>query len=88
MVFHLSLSVSKCPQVSRILLGILAYLNNIVFWVVPTRPYISKSSIPFINPSVTVPRAPITIGINVTFMFFKKIKDEIKEWNIAPLNWF
>ena len=32
-------------------------------------PVISKSSNPFNNPSVTVSRAPITIGINVTFMF-------------------
>ena len=30
---------------------------------------ISKSSSPFINPLVTVPRAPITIGIIVTFIF-------------------
>ena len=37
--------------------------------MVSTRPLISKSSIPFINPLVTVPRAPITIGINTTFMF-------------------
>ena len=36
--------------------------------MVSTNPLISKSSSPFINPSVTVPRAPITIGINVTFM--------------------
>ena len=33
-----------------------------------TRPLISKSSSPFINPLMTVPRAPIIIGINVTFM--------------------
>ena len=34
-----------------------------------SRPLISKSSCPFNNPSVTVPRAPITTGINFTFMF-------------------
>ena len=34
-----------------------------------TRPLVSKSSSPFINPLVTVPKAPITIVINVTFMF-------------------
>ena len=33
------------------------------------RSFISKSSCPFNNPLVTVPRASITIGINVTFMF-------------------
>ena len=37
--------------------------------MVSTRPFISKSSCPFINPLVIVPRAPITISINVTFMF-------------------
>ena len=34
-----------------------------------TRPPTSKSSSPFSNPLVTVPNAPITIGIIVTFMF-------------------
>ena len=37
--------------------------------MVSTRPPISKSSNPFINPYVTVPSAPITDGITVTFMF-------------------
>ena len=54
---------------TRIVLSILANLNNAVVLMVSTRPPISKSSSHFINPSVTVPRAPITIGINVTFMF-------------------
>ena len=69
MVFHCSLSDSKSPHVSRTFLSILANLNNAVVWMVSTRPLISKSSSSFINPLVTVPRAPITIGINVTFMF-------------------
>ena len=34
-----------------------------------TRPLVSKFSSPFNNPSVTVPRTPITIGIYATFMF-------------------
>ena len=34
-----------------------------------TRPLIFKSASLFNNPSVTVPRAQITIGINVTFMY-------------------
>ena len=68
MVFHWSLSDSKSPQVSRTLLSVLAILNN-VFWMVSTRPLTSKSSSPFSNPLVTVPNAPITIGIIVTFMF-------------------
>ena len=69
MVFHWSLSDSKSPQVSRTLLSILAVLNNAVVWIVSTRPPTSKSSSPFSNPLVTVPEAPITIGIIVTCMF-------------------
>ena len=67
--FHWSLSDSKTPQISRIPLGILAVFNNDVVWMVSTRPPTSKSSRPFNNPSVTVPKAPITIGTIVTFMF-------------------
>ena len=69
MVFHWSLSDSKSPQVSRTLLNILAVLNNVVVWMVSTRPSTSKSSSPFSNPFVTVPNAPITISIIVTCMF-------------------
>ena len=69
MAFHWSLSDSKSPQVSRTLLSSLAFLNNVVVWMVSTRPPTSKSSNPFSNPLVTVPNAPITIGIIVTFMF-------------------
>ena len=60
---------SKSPQVSRTLLIILAVLNNAVVWIVSTRPPPSKSSSSFNNPLVTVPNAPITIGIIVTCMF-------------------
>ena len=69
MVFHWILSDSKSPQVSRTLLSILAVLNNAVIWIVSTRPPTSKTSSPFNNPLVTVPSAPITIGIIVTFLF-------------------
>ena len=64
MIFHWRLSDGKCPQVSRTLLSILAVFNNAVVWMVSTRPPTSKSSSPFNNPLVTVPKAPI-----VTFMF-------------------
>ena len=37
--------------------------------MVATRPIISNSSSAFINLLVTVPSAPITIGITITFMF-------------------
>ena len=69
MVFHWSLSDSKSPQVSRTLLSILAVLNNAVVWRVSTRPPTSESSSPFSNHLVSVPNAPISIGIIVTYMF-------------------
>ena len=69
MVFHWSLSDNKSPQVFRTLFSILAVLNNVVVWMVSTRPPTSNSSSPFSNLLVTVPKAPITIGIIVTFMF-------------------
>ena len=69
MVFPWSLSDSISPQVSSTLLSILAVLNNAVIWMISTRPPTSKSSSPFSNPLVTVPNAPITIGITATCMF-------------------
>ena len=69
MVFHWRLSDRKSPQVSRMLLSILAVFNNAVVWMVSTQPPNSKSSKPFNNPLVTVPKAPVTISIIVTFMF-------------------
>ena len=69
MVSHWSLSDSKSPQVSRTRPRILAVLNIVVVWIVSTRPPTSKSSRPFNNPLVIVPKAPITIGTIVTFMF-------------------
>ena len=69
MVFHWSLSDSKSPQVSRTRLRIQAVLSNAVVWIVSTRPLTSKSSRPFYNPLVIVPRALITIGTIVTFIF-------------------
>ena len=69
MIFHWSLSNSKSPQVSRTRLRILAVLSNAVICIVSTRPPTSKSSRPFNNPLVIVPKEPITIGTIVTFMF-------------------
>ena len=69
MVFHWSLNDRKSPQVSRTLLSIQANLNNAVVWMASIRPLICKSSCTFINPSVTVPRAPITNSVNISFMF-------------------
>ena len=61
----------QTPQVSGTLLSILADLKNRVVWMVSTRPFISKSSNPFINPLGTIPRALITISKNVTFIFHR-----------------
>ena len=69
MVLHWSLSNSKSPQVSMTRLRILAVLSNAVVWIVSTCLPISKSSRPFNNLLVSVPNAPITTGIIVTFMF-------------------
>ena len=72
MVFHWRLSDSKSPQLSRTLPSILAVLNNVVVWMVSTRLPTSKSSSPCSkssSPLVTVPNAPIIIGIIFTCMF-------------------
>ena len=70
MVFHWSLSDSNSHQVSGTLLSILAVLNDAVVWIVSTRPLTSMSYSLFNNPLVTVPKAPITIGIIITFMSY------------------
>ena len=55
--------------VSRTLLSILLVFNDAAVWMVSAWLPTSKSSRTFNNPLVTVPKAPITIGIIVTFMF-------------------
>ena len=57
------------PLRPRTLFSILAVLKNALVWMVSTRLPTSKSSSPFNNPLVTVPKAPILIGIIVPFMF-------------------
>ena len=52
MFFRWSLSNSKSPQVSKILLNNLANPNNIVVWIAPIRSLISNSSIPLSKPLV------------------------------------
>ena len=65
----MSLSDSKSHQVSRTLLSILTDPDNGVVWMVSARLLISKSSYLCSNPLVTVPSAPITIGIMIIFLF-------------------
>ena len=50
--YGLCLNDSKSLQVNRILLSILVDLNDVVVWVVSTRPLIFKFSNPFNNPSM------------------------------------
>ena len=85
MVFHWSLSDSKFPQVSRTLLSFVAVLNNVVVWMVSTRPPIFKPSTPFNNPSVTAPKASVTIGIIVTCMFHSFFNSLSKVEVLIPL---
>ena len=69
MVSHWSLSDLKSSQVSRILLSILADLTNVVVWIVSTRSLIFTFSSPCASALAIVPKATITIGIIITFMF-------------------
>ena len=65
MVFHKNLSDSKCPEVSRTILSILADLNNAVVWMISARPPIFNSASPFTKPLWIVHTN--TIGIAVIF---------------------
>ena len=69
MVLYWSLSDSMSPKLSRTLLCILNDLNNAVVWTLSARPPISKFSSPVTKRLGTVPSAPITISITVTFIF-------------------
>ena len=70
MVFHWNLIDRKSDQISRTLLGILAYLNNALIWMVSILPPISDPFSPLSKPSRTIPSTPITIGITVLLMFY------------------
>ena len=67
-VFHISFTWWFFTR-ARTLLSILAVLNSSLVWMVSILSPTSKSSSPFNNPLVTVPKAPITIGTIITFMF-------------------
>ena len=82
MVFHWRLSDSKSLQVSRILLSILAVFSNAV-WMVSTWLPTSKSSRSLNTPLVTMPKAPITIGIIVTFMFHRFFNSQARSRNLS-----
>ena len=61
MVFLWSSSDSKCSQVSRTLLSILADLNNAVVWLVTIRLPIFNFSCSLSKPLGILPSASITI---------------------------
>ena len=69
MVFHWILSDSKSPRVSRTLLSIQADLHNAIVWIVSIRPPISNTCSRLSKPLGAVPRAPITIGFTITFIY-------------------
>ena len=69
-VYHTSLSWWFLTGISRTLLSISADLNNAVVWIVSIRPLIFWFPSPCTNPLITVPSAPITTGITVTFIVF------------------
>ena len=83
MVLHWIFSGSKSPQISRILLSILAVLNNAVVWMVSVSPSLSKSSSPFNNSLVTVSNALITIGIIVIFIFLSFFNSLARSKNLS-----
>ena len=60
-----------CQQISWTLLRIQPDLNDIIVWMVSTRPLIFKSSGPFTKPFGINPSAPTTIGISITFMLHR-----------------
>ena len=67
--FHWILGDSKCRQVFRTLLSILADLNNAVVWMIAARTSISIFTNPNTKPLGIISSAPITIDITVTFIF-------------------
>ena len=80
------MTYSKFPLVSGTPLNIQADLNNNDFWMVFTRPRIFNSFSPCINPLETVPSAPITIGITVTFQFHSFFTSLARSRNLSLIS--
>ena len=79
--FFSSFSDSRSTQIFRTV-SMQADLNNVVLWMVSTYPQISKSFNPSTNSLVTLPSAPITISITVTFMFSSFFSSLVRSRNI------
>ena len=86
MDFRRSLTESKSPHVSRTPISTRVDVNNVVVWMVCTRPLISNSFSPCTNPLVTVPSAPFTIGITVTFIFHSFFSSLAWSWYLSLLS--
>ena len=86
MVFHWNLSDSKSPKISRTHLSNLADFNNAIVGIVFTRSLRFKVSSPCANHSLTVPSAPVAIGITVTFMFHYHYY-YLESWVLRYTNW-
>ena len=80
--FFTPASDSKSPQISRILLNILTDFHKFIVWMISAYPLISSN--PFTNPLGIVPSAPITIGINATFMFHSFFSSLAKSRYLSP----
>ena len=76
---------NQTNQVTRTLLSIPAELINASVWMFFTRAVIFKSSSLCTNALVTVPRASITIGIIVTFMFHSFFHSPARSWLLLLL---
>ena len=68
-VFHLSMSDSKSPQISKNLWSILSDPNNAAVWMVLICLPISNSFSPFSKHLESISSEIITIGITVTLLF-------------------
>ena len=96
MIFPLNLRDSKSSQVSRIRLRILGVLSNAVIWMVSTRPPTFKSSRPFNNHLLIVPKAPIIIIIIINIIIIIVVVVVVytfssfsyHAWPVIFLTWF
>ena len=64
---------------------LLNILDDLVVWMVFTRPPISKSFSPCSNPLVTLPSAPITIGNTIAFICLSFFQLSIKVYVLISL---
>ena len=67
----------------KTLQNVLNVLNNVVVWMVSTRSLISKSSCPFKNLLVTVPKTLVTIGLIFTLTFHSFFNSLARLWYLS-----